>query len=122
MPNSKTETATPERAETEMAELLAEYYCLAEPERGGDFLWQLSERFESGKPLGWFVEHEGDVCQLDPFGEDGPHPTRAAAVQRMTEHLLPRSSACAVGSGLERGVFVQQPRGNASAGSSCAVT
>ncbi|MGA8745480.1 MAG: hypothetical protein WB507_06425 [Solirubrobacterales bacterium] len=55
--------------------------------RESDFLWQLSERFECGKPLGWFVEHEGDICQLDPFGEDGPHPTRAAAVQCMIEHL-----------------------------------
>ena len=32
MPNPKTETATQERAEAELAELLAEYYCLAEPE------------------------------------------------------------------------------------------
>ncbi len=88
MPN-RTETATEEQAETELTELLAEYYRLAEPEmeRGGDFLWQLSERFDSGKRLGWFVEHEGDICQLDPFGEDGPHPTHAAAMQRMADHL-----------------------------------
>jgi hypothetical protein len=74
MPNPKTETATDQWAETELTELLAEYYRLAEPEmeRGGDFLWQLSERFECGKPLGWFVEHDGEICQLDFLtGEDG---------------------------------------------------
>ena len=90
MPNPKTDTATEERAEVELAELLAEYNQLAEPEmeRGGDFLWQLSERFDSGKRVGWFVEHDGEICQLDFLtGEDGPHPTRAAAVKRMIVHL-----------------------------------
>ena len=55
-----------------MAELLAEYYCLAEPERGGDFLWQLSERFESGKPLGWFVEHEGESANSTRSARTAP--------------------------------------------------
>jgi hypothetical protein len=84
-------TATEQREnEAELAELLAEYYRLAEPEmeREGDFLWQIVERFIDGKQVGWFVEHDGDVYQLDPrTGEDGPHPTRATAVQVMIEHL-----------------------------------
>ncbi len=60
MPNPNTETATEDRADAELAELLAEYYRLAEPEmeRGGDFLWQLSERLESGRRVGWFVEQK----------------------------------------------------------------
>ena len=89
MPNPKTETATEERAEAELAELLAEYYRLAEPEmeRGGDFLWQLSERFESGKRLGWFVEHKSVWPNDTSTDNDGPYSTRAYAVQGMIDHL-----------------------------------
>ena len=56
--------------------------------------------------LGWFVEHGGEICQLDPFGEDGPHPTRAATVCAWPSTYVPRSSACAVGSEFDRGVFL----------------
>jgi len=90
MAKTENATATEERSEAELAELLAEFYRLAEPEieRQGDMLWQICERFIGGKQVGWFVEHDGDICQIDYIsGEDGPHPTRAAAVQCMTEHL-----------------------------------
>jgi hypothetical protein len=78
MAKTESTTAIEERNEAELAELLTEYYRLAEREmeREGDFLWQIVERFIDGKQVGWFVEHDGEICQLDPFSrEDGPTRT-----------------------------------------------
>ena len=89
MPNPKIEAATDQWAETELTQLLAEYYRLAGPEmeRGGNFLWQLSERFESGKLLGWFIEHKSVWPNDTSTDNDGPYSTRAYAVQGMIDHL-----------------------------------
>jgi hypothetical protein len=54
-----------------------------------DCHWQISERWSKGEYLGWFVEHDGyRYGGLDKdYGQDGPHPTHAAAVTCMAEHL-----------------------------------
>ena len=48
-----------------------------------------SERWSEGEYLGWFVEHDGyRYGGLDKdYGQDGPHPTHAAALTCMAEHL-----------------------------------
>jgi hypothetical protein len=54
-----------------------------------DCHWQVSERWSEGEYLGWFVEHDGyRYGGLDKdYGQDGPHPTHAAALACMAGHL-----------------------------------
>ncbi len=79
------------RAGQSWTALAAEYYEVV----GGDIHkerdchWQISERWSYGEHVGWFVEHDGycyDGLEGD-YGEDGPHPTRAAAEGCMADHL-----------------------------------
>ena len=89
MTKTRTATLKEERAEAELLELLAEYYRLAESEmeRSGDFIWQLAERFDTGKPLGWFIEHKSIWPNDTSTDNDGPYSTRAYAVHGMIDHL-----------------------------------
>ncbi len=90
MEKTKERTATGAPSEVELTKLLAEYYELIQNEshREGDCHWRIAERFSYGERVGWFVEHDGDIYQLDDlYGVDGPHPSREAAVGRMIEHL-----------------------------------
>lgn len=70
--------------------LVAEYYAaLGGVAKDSDGHWSIAERWSYGKHLGWLVEHDGhsyDGLRQDD-GEDGPYPTREAAVSCMAGHL-----------------------------------
>jgi hypothetical protein len=74
-----------------LADLLAEYEeaLTNDVYKNRDCHWQIAERWSQGEHLGWFVEHDGyRYGGLDKdYGQDGPHPTHAAAVTCMAEHL-----------------------------------
>jgi hypothetical protein len=78
-------------AEDPLADLLARYEEVLTNDvyKDRDCHWQIAERWYRGKHLGWFVEHDGYYYGgLDnDYGQDGPHPTHAAAVACMAEHL-----------------------------------
>ena len=74
-----------------LASLVAEHYAAlaGDVRKDCDGHWGISERWSYGERVGWFVEHDGhcyDGLDID-YGEDGPHPTREAAVSCMAEHL-----------------------------------
>ncbi len=77
--------------EAPLAALLAEYEeaLTNDNYKDRDCHWQIAERWYRGEHLGWFVEHHGyRYGGLDrDYGQDGPHPTHAAAVDCMADHL-----------------------------------
>jgi hypothetical protein len=77
--------------ELQLAALLRRYEeaLSTDSYKSRDCHWQISERWSEGEYLGWFVEHDGyRYGGLDKdYGQDGPHPTHAAAVTCMVEHL-----------------------------------
>jgi hypothetical protein len=77
------------RPEGDLTALVAEYYAALEGlAKDSDGHWSILERWSYGKHLGWFVEHDGhSYGGLDDDGEDGPYPTREAAIACMSEHL-----------------------------------
>lgn len=79
------------RSEASLTARVAEYYAALAPEvrKDRDGHWAISERWSYGERVGWFVEHDGycyDGLEGD-YGEDGPHPTREAALSCMAVHL-----------------------------------
>jgi hypothetical protein len=79
------------RADESLAALVAEYYAAlaGEVHKDRDGHWSISEHWSYGEHAGWFVEHDGYCYSgLDgDYGEDGPHPTREAAMDCMARHL-----------------------------------
>ncbi len=83
-------TAEP-HGDGELTELVAEHYAAlaGDVRKDCDGHWWISERWTYGRHVGWVVEHDGYCYDglEDGYGEDGPHPTREAAVSCMAEHL-----------------------------------
>lgn len=72
-------------------ELVAELYEAQAGEvcKDRDGHWQVVERWSYGEHAGWYIEHDGYIYELSggEYGEEGPFATRAAALNRMVEHL-----------------------------------
>ncbi|HWW67357.1 MAG TPA: hypothetical protein VNY83_05190 [Solirubrobacterales bacterium] len=79
------------RSEASLTARVAEYYAAlaGEVRKDCDGHWSIVERWSYGEHLGWFVEHDGYCYDGfgDEYGEDGPHPTREAAMSCMAMHL-----------------------------------
>jgi hypothetical protein len=80
---------TPSAAE--LAALLDEYEeaLCGDAFKSRDCHWQISERWSAGEHEGWFVEHDGYRYEglAAHYGEDGPHPSREAALACLAGHL-----------------------------------
>lgn len=74
-----------------LARLVAEYYEIlaGDIRKDQDGHWRISCRWSYGELVGWFVEHDGYRYQdlEGDYGEDGPHPTYAAAAACLERHL-----------------------------------
>jgi hypothetical protein len=77
--------------DAELRRLVAEYYMAlaGDVRKDRDGHSSISERWSYGRHVGWVLEHDGYCYGAleEDYGEDGPHPTRAAAASCMAEHL-----------------------------------
>jgi hypothetical protein len=86
---------TPSAAE--LAALLGDYEeaLCSDNYKSRDCHWQITERWSGGEHLGWFVEHDGYRYEglASGYGEDGPHPSREAALACLAGHLRAATAA-----------------------------
>ena len=91
MANGQEVAAVDTPSEAELTKLAAEYYEAVQGDvhKDRDCHWQIVERWSYGEHAGWFVDHNGYVYDMpgSEYGEDGPHPSREAAMRRLAEHL-----------------------------------